>query len=423
MKVMDMRLEEIIPYHANPRHNEKAVEAVANSIREFGFKQPIVVDVNNVIIVGHTRYKAARELGLETVPVLVAEDLDEEKVRAYRLADNKTAELAEWDDSLLEQELGAIEGLDMGDFGFSVGDVKVDIDAKLEEVEEDGYDPEEPAPTRCKPGEIWQLGDHRLMCGDSTDEAQVARLMGGELADMLLTDPPYNVNYTGGTKDALTIENDNMDSESFRAFLAEAFHAAAENMRPGAGFYIWHADSERVNFHTAAEATIGQVRQTLIWAKNTFVLGRQDYQWQHEPYLYGWKDGAAHWFVDDRRRSTVIEDARPDIEHMKAAEMRELLEEIYADGISGTIIREDKPTRSAEHPTMKPVKLMARQVLNSSQEGEIVLDVFGGSGSTLMACEQLGRRCFTMELDPKFCDVIIDRWERYAGREAVKAVE
>lgn len=304
MKTIEMRTGELAPYHGNPRKNDAAVEAVANSIREFGFKQPIVVDSENVVIVGHTRLEAAKRLGLETVPVIVADDLDEEKARAYRLADNRTNELSEWDWGLLEAELAAIDGIEMSDFGFSADDVRIDVDAKLEEVEEDGYDPDEGgSQARCSPGDVWTLGDHRLMCGDSTDAAQVARLMGGEQADMLLTDPPYNVAYEGKTADALTIENDNMDDASFRAFLTDAFKAGDASMRPGAAFYVWHADSEGFNFRAAAKDAGWTLRQCLVWSKNAIVMGRQDYQWQHEPCLYGWKDGAAHYFVDNRRQS------------------------------------------------------------------------------------------------------------------------
>lgn len=242
--------------------------------------------------------------------------------------------------------------------------------------------------------------------------------MGGEQADMLLTDPPYNVAYEGKTADALTIENDSMDDASFRAFLTDAFKAGDASMRPGAAFYVWHADSEGFNFRAAAKDAGWALRQCLVWSKNAIVMGRQDYQWQHEPCLYGWKEGAAHYFVDNRRQSTVIEDARPNVAKMKADEMRALLKEIYADRISTTVMHEDKPSASREHPTMKPIKLMARQILNSSKEGWAVLDLFGGSGSTMMACEQLRRRCFTMELDPHYCDVILDRWEKMSGKTA-----
>lgn len=437
MQIVQKRLEELHPYKANPRINGAAVPYVAQSIYDFGFKVPLVIDRKGVIIAGHTRYKAAQQLGMDEVPCIVADDLTDEQVQAFRIADNKVAEIAEWDDSLLDIELQQLEeaGIDMGGYGFDIDMGEADIDMQLEEVSEDGYDPDgdgAQAPGRVRKGDIWKLGDHRLMCGDSTDAEQVERLMGGELADMLLTDPPYNVALGHHMRpseakqlhrrtDGLVIDNDSWESdEEFQGFLRAAFSAALDSMRPGAAFYIWHASSQSLNFNSAARDVGMQIRQVLIWVKSTFALGRQDYQWQHEPCLYGWKGGAAHYFVDDRRRATVIEDARPNIKSMKASEMRALLEDIFSDRVSTTVLHEDKPSRSEEHPTMKPVKLMARQVLNSSKEGQSVLDLFGGSGSTMMACEQLGRRCFTMELDEHYCDVILDRWERATGLEAEK---
>lgn len=237
---------------------------------------------------------------------------------------------------------------------------------------------------------------------------------------MLLTDPPYNVDYEGKTKDKLKIENDKKDDASFFEFLSDAFENAAEALKPGGVWYIFHADSEGENFRRAAREKLGKVRQCLVWNKNTIVLGRQDYQWKHEPCLYGWKDGAAHYFVDDRTQATVYEDKGIDLKKLKKDEAIKLLQDIFSDKQSTTVINEDKPARSAEHPTMKPVKLLARLIRNSTHPGETVLDPFGGSGSTLIACEQLGRICYTMEFDPKYCDVIIDRWEKLTGEKAVK---
>lgn len=228
------------------------------------------------------------------------------------------------------------------------------------------------------------------------------------------------MDYTGKTKDALKIQNDKKTNDQFRQLLVNAFQAADNGMKPGAAFYIWHASSEVYNFTGACRETGWQVKQELIWNKNTFTLGRQDYQWKHEPCLYGWKDGAAHYFVDDRTQSTVFEDKDNDIDHMKKEEMRTLLKQLLEDRISTTVIDEDKPARSAEHPTMKPIRLLARQIKNSSKPGENVLDIFGGSGSTLITCEQLGRNCYTVELDPGYCDVIIKRWEEFTGQQAKK---
>lgn len=420
-------LAELRPYDGNAkRHTNEQVDAVEASIREFGFRNPVLAwhndDGEPEIVAGHARCIAAKNLGMGEVPVIFVDDLSDAQRRALTLVDNQTTMMTGWDEDQLSYELDILSSeFDMSDFGFALSDITDDVESMLDGISED--DVRQDVDRKCSEGQIWKLGDHRLMCGDSTDAAQVAELMGGELADMLLTDPPYNVNYTGGTKDALTIKNDNMSDSVFRQFLLDAFSAAAQNMRAGAAFYIWHADTEGINFRTAAEEAGLHYRQCLVWVKNSMVLGRQDYQWRHEPCLYGWKDGAAHYFVDDRKQTTVTEDAAPNIASMSKAEMRDLLKEIFSDRQSDTVLHEDKPTRSDEHPTMKPVKLMARQIANSSKKGWTVLDLFGGSGSTMMACEQLGRRCYMMELDPHYCDVIIDRWERFTGNVAERVIE
>ena len=412
IQVVYKGINEVIPYGRNPRNNKEAIKYVEKSIKEFGFKNPIIIDKDNVIVAGHTRLLAAKRLKMEEVPCVYADDLTEEQVRAFRLADNKTAEIAEWDYELLEFELGNIANIDMSAFGFEM-DL---MDESLEEVKEDNYEPviEEP---KSKYGDVYQLGRHRLMCGDSTKIMDVEKLMRGGLCDLYLTDPPYNVNYEGQNK--MTIMNDNMDSSSFREFLKDAFTAADNVMKEGAAFYIWHAENEGYNFRGACNDVGWSVKQCLIWNKNAFTLGRQDYQWKHEPCLYGWKQGA-HYFIDDRTQSTVQEDMTPNFNTMKKEEMRKLLEEIYSDKISTTVINENKPLRNDEHPTMKPIKLLARLIKNSSRPNEIVLDTFGGSGSTLIACEQLNRTCYTMELDPKYVDDIIYRYEKLTGQKPLK---
>lgn len=254
------------------------------------------------------------------------------------------------------------------------------------------------------------------MCGDSTKKKDVQKLMNGQKVDMFLTDPPYNVDYQGGTKDALKIMNDSMEDTAFREFLTDAFKNANLVMKEGAAYYIWHADSEGLNFRCAIRNAGWQLKQTLIWVKNSLVLGRQDYQWKHEPCLYGWKDGT-HYFTDDRTNSTVYED-KIDIKKLKKHEMEALLKELLEDKVPTTVIHEDKPVVNDVHPTMKPVKLMAKVIRNSSKEGQIILDLFGGSGSTLIACQQTGRQCYTMELDPHYCDVIVQRWEDFTGEKA-----
>lgn len=382
MNIIEMKIGDIIPYEKNPRKNDEAVKYVAESIKQFGFKVPIVIDKNNVIVAGHTRYKASKKLGLKEVPCIVADDLTEEQIKAYRLADNKVAELAEWDFDLLGEELDGILDIDMCDFGFEALE-----DEEEAEVVEDDFEVELPEEPRAKLGDVYQLGNHRLMCGDSTSITDVEKLMGGDLADMLLTDPPYNVDYEGKTKDKLKIENDKMDNDNFRQFLIDAFSNADMVMKAGAVFYIWHADSEGYNFRGACFDVGWKVRQCLIWNKNSMVMGRQDYHWKHEPCLYGWKDGAGHLWASDRKQTTVISF--------------------------------DRPTRNDLHPTMKPVPLFDYQIKNNTKGGDIVLDLFGGSGTTIMACEQNERRAYTMEFDPRYVDVIINRWEQFTGRKAV----
>ena len=381
MNITHKTLDELVPYENNPRDNEGAVDYVAESIKEFGFKVPIIIDKNNIIVAGHTRYKASKKLGINKVPCLVADDLTDEQIKAFRLADNKVAEIATWDFDKLDLELSALE-MNMELFGFEAND-----DVEVQEALEDEFDVEVPEEPKAKLGDIYQLGKHRLMCGDSTSIDDVEKLMNGNKADMFLTDPPYNVDYEGKTKDKLKIENDKMDNDSFRQFLIDAFSNANMLMKAGAVFYIWHADSEGYNFRGACYDVGWKVRQCLVWNKNSMVMGRQDYHWKHEPCLYGWKDGASHLWTSDRKQTTVISF--------------------------------DKPTKNDLHPTMKPVPLFDYQIKNNTNSGDIVLDLFGGSGTTIMACEQNKRVAYAMELDPKYVDVIINRWEQFTGKKAV----
>ena len=409
------RLDEIQPYDNNPRKNDAAVGPTAKSIEEFGFQSPIIVDKDMVIIAGHTRYKAAKRLKLETVPVVVAAELTPEQVRAYRIADNSTSEVAQWELDLLKAELATID-YDMAEFGLNVA-----LPDAEEEAKEDDYDVELPIEPVSKPGEVYQLGEHRLMCGDSTSAQDVETLMGGTLADMLLTDPPYNVNYEGSN--GKKIQNDNMAESQFRDFLLQAYSRAFDAARVGAAAYIFHADTEGEAFRAMFREAGWDLHGCLVWVKNSLVLGHADYQWQHEPCLYGWKPGAGHYFVNDRTLTTVIDDAKPDdLKHMKKEELLDwaLKAQAHLDSEPSDVIRCDKPKANAEHPTMKPVTLCGRLIKNSSRPGQAVLDLFGGSGSTLIACEQLSRRCFMMEYDPRYVDVIIDRWEQFTGEKAVR---
>ena len=372
MTIVMKNIVEIKPYENNPRHNESAIDAVASSIKEFGWKQPLVIDKDSVIVVGHTRWLAAKKLGLSEVPCLIASDLTDEQIVAYRLADNKTNELATWDFEKLKTELESISDIDMSQFGFEELEASLD-DVKDDEFDEEGAISETPY---SKKGDIFILGNHRLMVGDSTLKDDVDKLCDGKLADMIFTDLPYNVNYEG--QDGMTIQNDNMSDEDFKKFLDASFTNLYDHVKVGGSIYCCHADSEGLNFRSAMKNAGFKIAECLIWVKNSLVLGRQDYHWRHEPILYGWKEGAAHYFVDDRTQDTVWE---------------------Y-----------DKPRSNDLHPTMKPVELVARAIKNSSRVNELVLDLFGGSGTTLIAAEQLGRKTLMMELDEKYADVIVKRF-------------
>lgn len=453
MKTETIKLSQININARNPRKiSDTQLERLVRSILIFPEMQtlrPIVIDETYTALGGNMRYRAltaisekspaevnmmlangckgyaqkteaerqnlrdywAAWLADPTAIIVRADQLTEEQKREFIIKDNVA--FGEWDDETLTEDFDPDELLDWG-----LGDL--DDEPEDNDADEDDYGEEDAAnaPTRCNPGDVWLLGRHRLMCGDSTKEADVAKLMGEEQAHLLLTDPPYNVDYQGGTKEKMKIANDNMDDVAFVGFLTAAFNCAIQAMRPGAAFYVWHADSKGFEFRTALKEVGLTLRETLIWVKNALVLGRQDYQWRHEPCLYGWKDGAAHYFVDDRSQSTVIEDAGVDYRKLKKDELLKLVLQLTDVSVPNTVIYEDKPTKNDIHPTMKPVKLMARLIKNSTKQEQLVLDLFGGSGSTLIACEQINRKCFTMEYDPKYCDAILDRWEKLTGEDA-----
>ena len=383
-------VDDLIPYALNSRtHSDEQVAQLAASIREFGFTNPVLIDESNNLIAGHGRLLAARKLKMDWVPAIVVDGMDERKRRALVIADNKLALNAGWDEDALRVELEDLAG-DFGDLmGFSEDEL-VELlkgDEGTEGLTDEDAVPEVPEEPVTVEGDVWLLGRHRLMCGDSTSIEQMEKLCENQLVDMWLTDPPYNVAYEGKTKDALTIQNDKMDDDGFRQFLRDSYVSADAVMKAGAVFYIWHADSEGYNFRGAAKDAGWTVRQCLIWKKQTMVMGRQDYHWKHEPCLYGWKDGAAHLWAADRKQTTILEF--------------------------------DRPSRNAEHPTMKPVELFEYQILNNTKGSDIVLDSFAGSGTTAIACEKHGRTARLMELDPKYCDVIVKRWEEFTGKKAV----
>jgi DNA modification methylase len=415
MQIELINIDEIIPYENNAKlHPKEQIEQIKKSILEFGNNDPIAIDKNNVIVEGHGRLLALKELGYKEVEVIKLGHLTDEQRKAYTLIHNKLTMNTDFDIEILESELAAINIIDMSDFDF-------DLDIEMEEsIIEDDYDVEEKLEQieepKSKLGDIYELGEHRLMCGDSTQKEDVLRLMNNQVADMLLTDPPYNVNISNS--DGMTIENDNMSDDNFKQFLNAAFQTASASLKKGGAFYIWHGDSETVNFRNACENNELSVRQCLIWVKNGFNFGRQDYKWKHEPCLYGWKEGASHYFIDEYNNPTVIED-NLNIDLLKKEELKKLVEELLSDRVPTTIIHEDKPLKNDKHPTMKPINLLSFQIKNSSKKEEIVLDLFGGSGSTLIACEQLNRKCYMMEYDPKYVDVIIDRWEQLTGNKAV----
>lgn len=393
MNIQKIKIDKLIPATYNPRKNLKPSDAeyvkIKNSIEKFGFVSPLVINKDMTVIGGHQRLKVLKEMGIVEVECIIV-DLDKTNEKALNIALNKIQ--GDWDEEKLEallQEL-KLEDFDTNLTGFDFDEVDeilkdvngskeddFDVDSAYEEIEE----------TITKPGDVWILGKHRLMCGDSAQKEDVMRLMNNQDADMLLTDPPYNVDYVGKTSEALKIKNDNMSDNQFYEFLKKVFENMYSVTKEGASIYVFHADTEGLNFRKAFKDAGYKLAECLIWKKDCFVMGRQDYQWQHEPILYGWKEGAAHHFINDRTQSTILEF--------------------------------DRPRQSSLHPTMKPIDLVARLLKNSSKENDKILDLFGGSGSTIIAAEQLNRNCYTMELDPKYCDVIVKRWESLTNKEAI----
>jgi len=422
LKVEYKNIKELIPYCNNSRtHSDEQVLQIASSIKEFGFTNPVLIDNDDGIIAGHGRVLAARKLSMQEVPCLRLGYLTDTQKRAYVIADNKLALNAGWDSAALKIEFESLkaEGFDIELTGFNQGELDelfASEDDETEGLTDEDEIPEAGKQSVTKDGDIWVLGRHRLMCGDSTNSASMSLLMEGELADLVWTDPPYNVAYEGGTSEKMTIKNDSMEDSQFYQFLFDAFKALIENTKMGGCIYIAHADSEGVNFRTAMRDSGWLQKQCLIWVKNSPVLGRQDYNWKHEPILYGWKPGAAHYFGMDFTNTTVIDDD-VDVSKMKRDELLKVVKELR-NSTPTTIIRDDKPHRNDIHPTMKPVSLVQRMVENSSMKGEKVLDAFGGGGATMIACEKTGRKSRLMELDPKYCDVIIKRWQNFTGKQA-----
>ncbi len=395
MQISVMPIDRIIPYARNPRNNEAAVAKVAASIREFGWRQPIVVDKEMVVIAGHTRLLAARQLGISSVPVHVAENLSDAQVKAYRIADNRTHEDSEWNDELLVLELGELKesDFDLKLTGFDTNELEQLLTAEnLGLVDEDSV-PEAPIVPVSKADDIWILGEHKLLCGDALASESYSKLLGDNLADMVFTDPPYNVDYVGGARERIAarttghardkILNDNL-GENFYKFLKNTCSNLITYCK--GAIYICMASSELDTLHKAFRESGGHWSTFIIWAKNHFTLGNSDYHRQYEPILYGWPKGNKHFWCGDRNQADLW----------------------FVNKLNANVL----------HPTMKPIELVSKAIENSSKSRDVVLDTFGGSGSTLIACEKTGRSCRMMELEPKYCDIIIDRWQEFTGKSA-----
>ncbi len=421
MEVQKIAIQKLNPANYNPRVDlqpgDKEYQKIKRSIEKFGCVEPIVVNKDMTIIGGHQRLKVLKDLGYKEIECVIV-DLDKNQEKALNIALNKITGL--WDEDKLEELLLELKNneFDLIDTGFDEEEIN-DIFSEYEnDVEEDNFDLRETLSEIEEPisklGDMFKLGEHILMCGDSTQKEQVMRLMNNQVADLLLTDPPYNIDISNSK--GMKIQNDNLEKDNFIKFLTDCFSNAKEHIKDGAVFYIWYADTSAFEFYTALSNIGLQVRENLVWVKNKFILSRQDYHWRHEPCLYGWKEGRAHYYVNNRKQSTII-DQSVDLDLMSIDEIKEYVQSLIDDS---TIFYENKPEKDDLHPTMKPIKLMGKMIKNSSLPNQLVLDLFGGSGSTLIACEQLQRKCFMMEYDPKYCDVIIKRWEDFTGKKAIK---
>ena len=392
-------INSIKPNPKNPRTiSAHKFKKLVKSIQEFPQMldlRPIVVDKDMVVLGGNMRLKACREAGLTQVPIIIAEHLTDEQKAEFIIKDN--VGFGEWDWDMLANEW---EAQDLEDWGLELPVVEVDDT----EAKDDHYEIPEDIKSIVNPGDVIEIGPHRLVCGDSTKQSDGEKLANGHRWDLVLTDPPYNVDYQGSN--GLKIMNDKMSDDNFYHFLNDAFRTFTDLTRAGGVWYVFHSDSVGLAFRRAFIDNGLLLKQCLIWVKNSLVLGRQDYQWRHEPILYGWKEGAGHYFVDERTHSTVFEN-EIDLSTMKKEDMQKLLQ-TFLDA-PGTIIRHDKPKRNDVHPTMKPIPLMAELIKNSTKPGDLVADPFLGSGSTMVAAHQMGRICYGMELDPRYCQVIIER--------------
>ena len=423
-------VEELKAAEYNPRKDLKPGDAeyekLKRSIEEFGYVEPIIWNKRTGNVVGgHQRLKVMKDLGHKEVDCVIV-DLDDKKEKALNIALNKIS--GEWDNTLLANLLQDLDksGYDVTLTGFDLAEAQELFGSgSMENVHEDNFDAdaaiESVGEPKTKFGDLYILGHHRLLCGDCTQKEDVAKVLGGKQADIMVTDPPYNIDYGSTISGAgRNIANDNMSDNEFYQFLLSFYKATEANLKKGAPVYVFHSTKETINFTKALQDAGFKYAQTLVWYKNHFTLGRQDYQWIHEPILYGWKEGAGHYFINDRTLATVFEDIKENLKKMNKAELVGFVEKMLEKPT--TVIKDNKPTRSADHPTMKPITLCAKLIYNSSHEGDTVLEPFGGSGSTLIASEQLNRKCCAIELEPKYCDVIVRRYKELCPAIEVKHI-
>lgn len=433
MQIEKKKVDDLKAAAYNPRKDlqpgDAEYEKLKRSILEFGYVEPVIWNKRTGIVVGgHQRLKVMKDLGYTEVDCVIV-DLDESKEKALNIALNKIS--GEWNNDLLADLLRDLDGsgYDITLTGFDLAEAQELFGSgSMENVHEDDFDAEsalsETADYKTVSGDLWHLGEHRLLCGDCTQIEDVRRVLDGKAADVMVTDPPYNVDYGSAivgknkskTRDNSNIANDNLSDDEFYQFLLAFYKAAESGLKKGAPVYVFHSTKETVNFTKAMVDAGFKYAQTLVWYKNHFTLGRQDYQWIHEPILYGWKEGAGHYFVDDRTQPTVYEDLRLAVKKMGKAELVELLEKILEKPT--TVVKDNKPSKSPDHPTMKPITLCAKLIFNSSHEGDTVFEPFCGSGSTLIAAAQLDRKCCAIELEPRYCDVVVRRYkEQYPDAE------